>query len=539
MFRTRFHRSLTNQGNPTGLANFTAPTGGRMSANTAWSCVLLAGITLPLLTGCYTPLHSYAVPAAELPDHYRMPERSIAPKLNLAKLTVPPPDDYILGANDTLDITVPDLFQGAEIRPIRSRIMADNTVTLPLVGTVVVGGMNLSAAQEAINRAYADGFLNEPKVSVALAEKHVISVSVIGEVTTPGVYQLPRYENDVGHALALAGGFEEFAAEVVEVHRRISRQEFEAKFLGGNVGVSKTSTAPKSVSTSAENEVRNPSAPVEPVSGSSTSAATKARRRAPRAAKPAARLSGAVESDVSGRQHITSMPPDAPAFAHCSDSSVRRESGAASVQRQGFLHPIQPTGFTQLADDGRAPVDGWKTVDGWGLGESWEPVNAGQPFVGPQAMEAAGPMAGGGPADEEIEIVLRVPLRGGQATANWEGTTAVLHDLTAKDVTLQSGDVVLIPRQEDEVFFVVGPLDRTNVVNFTIRARDRQLGNAFLIPPDRDIDVVTAVAMAGYIDPINSPDTVTVHRQVPGCPPMLFTVDLIEARYNWRENMYI
>jgi hypothetical protein len=151
----------------------------------------------------------------------------------------------------------------------------------------------------------------------------------------------------------------------------------------------------------------------------------------------------------------------------------------------------------------------------------------------------AGPAPGGGPWDEEIEIVLRVPLRGGQATVDWEGTTAVLHDLTATDVTLQSGDVVLIPRQEDEVFFVVGPLDRTNVVNFTIRARDRQLGNAFLIPPDRDIDVVTAVAMAGYIDPINSPDTVTVHRQVPGCPPMLFTVDLIDARYNWRENMYI
>jgi protein involved in polysaccharide export with SLBB domain len=492
-------------------------------------------MTLPLLTGCYTPLHSYAVPAVELPDYYRMPQRSVAPTLNLAKLTVPPPQDYILGPNDTLDITVPDLFQGAEIRPIRSRIMADGTVTLPLVGQVVVGGMNLSAAQDAINQAYANGFLNEPRVSVALAEKHTISVSVIGEVTNPGVYQLPRYENDVGHALALAGGFEEFAAEVVEVHRRISRRDFEAKFLAGNDGVVKMSHATKGSSTAADAETGATTEQIKPAASRAEDGATNTRRRTPRSRQPAARLSGAVEADLTGYRHVSSTP-EAPAFAHCSDSSVRRDSQAASAPRQGFLHPIQQTGFSQLADEGRAPLEDLKADDGWGADNRWEPVNAGQPLDG---THAAGPMAGGFPIDEEIEIVLRVPLRGGPATVNWEGTTAVVEDLTAKDVTLQSGDVVLIPRQEDEVFFVVGPLDRTNVVNFTIRARDRQLGNAFLIPPDRDIDVVTAVAMAGYIDPINSPDTVTVHRQVPGCPPMLITVDLIDARYNWRENVYV
>ena len=53
-------------------------------------------------------------------------------------------------------------------------------------------------------------------------------------------------------------------------------------------------------------------------------------------------------------------------------------------------------------------------------------------------------------------------------------------------------------------------LSQTNVVNFSVRDRDRQLGNAFLLPNDRDIDVVSAVAMAGYIDPIDSPSTVSV-----------------------------
>jgi hypothetical protein len=51
--------------------------------------------------------------------------------------------------------------------------------------------------------------------------------------------------------------------------------------------------------------------------------------------------------------------------------------------------------------------------------------------------------------------------------------------------------------------------------------------------------VVTAVAMAGYIDPIESPSTVTVHRSIPGRPPMLIRVDLIDARYSWKENIYV
>ena len=86
---------------------------------------------------------------------------------------------------------------------------------------------------------------------------------------------------------------------------------------------------------------------------------------------------------------------------------------------------------------------------------------------------------------------------------------------------------------------MVGPLSKNNVVNFRVSELDRRLGNAFLLPKDRDVDVVTAVAMAGYIDPIDSPTTVTVHRSVPGAPPMLIRVDLIAARYDWNENVYV
>jgi hypothetical protein len=138
------------------------------------------------------------------------------------------------------------------------------------------------------------------------------------------------------------------------------------------------------------------------------------------------------------------------------------------------------------------------------------------------------------------KVVLQIPLLGGPPTiTTQDGAVLVREQLLAEDVTLQPGDIVVVPRQKDEVFFVVGELDDTSVVNFRVQDRDRSLGNAFLLPPDRDIDVVTAVAMAGYIDPINSPSTVTVHRSIHCGSPLLVRVDLIKARYDWNENIYV
>ena len=304
----------------------------------------------------------------------------MAHQMNLAALTVPPPADYIIGPSDTLELTVPGLYQEAEARPIRVRVMADGNVTLPLVGSIPVAGLNLSEAQQKIDAAYSDGFLVNPRISLALAEKGTIDVVVLGQVRLPGVHALPRFENDVAHALAAAGGLDELAAEVVEVHRRVP---------------------------------------------------------------------GAASS-------AEKVPP--PASADGSDAQKE---------------------------------------------------------------------------------VLRIPLRGLFATVVTKGDVAVQEEVSQQDVTLQPGDVVVVPKRQDEVFFVVGPLSRSNVVNFSIRNRDRELGNAFLLPNDRDIDVVTAVAMAGYIDPIESPSTVTVHRTVPGEPPLTILVDLMAARYDWNQNLYV
>jgi hypothetical protein len=99
--------------------------------------------------------------------------------------------------------------------------------------------------------------------------------------------------------------------------------------------------------------------------------------------------------------------------------------------------------------------------------------------------------------------------------------------------------VIKVPSRKNEVFFVVGQLNSTNLVRFSLGDRERELGTGLILPLDREIDVVQAVAMAGYIDPIDSPTTVTVHRTLPNGDPMLIHVDLIRARYSRLETVLV
>lgn len=328
-------------------------------------------LVVALCGGCWAPLHSPGIAASSLPDSFRIPMRTAGMPLNFANLTARPPADYLLGPGDVLRVTVPDLFPQSETQPLEVQVMSSGEVHLPLVGAVRVGNANLMQAQRVITEAYAEGYLKEPRINVALAQKTTVDVLVLGEVDAPGVHALPKFQNDVGHALAAAGGLSEDADSVIEVHRRMAGHEF--------------------------------------------------------------------------------APP---------------------VERQGL----------DLYEEN--------------------------------------------PADPKK--ILRIPLRGLPPGS-----------LNEADVVLSPGDVVVVPSRKHEVFFVVGKLSTTNLVRFTLGDRERELGTGLILPREREIDVVTAVTMAGYIDPIESPTTVTVHRIMPDGRPMLILVDLIAARYDPRETVLV
>jgi polysaccharide export outer membrane protein len=65
-------------------------------------------------------------------------------------------------------------------------ISSAGTIGFPLIGTVQAAGKDAQDVQQAIATALADGFVNDPKVSVEVANFR--PVYILGEVNKPGEY---------------------------------------------------------------------------------------------------------------------------------------------------------------------------------------------------------------------------------------------------------------------------------------------------------------------------------------------------------------
>lgn len=470
----------------------------------------LCEVTLVLLlcvlgsaSGCWAPLRSHGIPARCLPDSFRTPIRTAGAPLNYSNLTIQPPADYILGANDILEITVPGLFDQAEVHPIRVQVMASGEIQLPLVGPVIVGGKNLQQAQENITAAYSKDFLVDPRVSVTLAEKSSTSILVLGKVQAPGVHILPKFENDVGHALAAAGGLLEESADVIEIHRRIPMHGQPMRL-------------PQLSATEQQSNYPVHMARFEQVSPGLTC-------WVPDGAPEPEHVALKLNSPTSAIK--VSKPLAVPTQQGTDRPALQLSEPWPAPQSNIEATPITPQA---MGDE----FDVFQPTPG--LPEVARAMHPGRPqYVNCQQMMPPAQMGQYAMSQEQRIIqgdkqILRIPLR-------QTGPS----QLSKEDISLQPGDVVVVPSRRHEVFFVVGQLNTTNNVRFTIGDREREIGVGFILPREREIDVVTAVVMAGYIDPINSPTTVTVHRVGPDGKPLLIHVDLIKARYDSRETVLV
>ena len=115
-------------------------------------------------------------------------------------------NDYRLAAGDKLRIEVykdAQLSQSLQVRP-------DGKITLPLVGDVAAAGRTSVELRDAIGAALKD-YIEKPVVTVIVVETTPLLVYVTGEVTKPGALTLVAGQMSVLQALAMAGGFTDFA----------------------------------------------------------------------------------------------------------------------------------------------------------------------------------------------------------------------------------------------------------------------------------------------------------------------------------------
>jgi polysaccharide biosynthesis/export protein len=94
-------------------------------------------------------------------------------------------ESYILGPGDVVVVEVfnqPDLS-----KPYR--ILNDGTVSLPMVGNIMVRGLTLRQASSAISTKYLKYF-KRPNVTVRLEGNRPITIGIAGQVFRPGTYIL-------------------------------------------------------------------------------------------------------------------------------------------------------------------------------------------------------------------------------------------------------------------------------------------------------------------------------------------------------------
>jgi polysaccharide export outer membrane protein len=97
------------------------------------------------------------------------------------------------------------------------RVSAEGTVTLPLIGDVKISGMDEHAAARAIEAALlAKGMLLHPLVSVLVTAYAGQDVSVLGEVTHPGVYPY-TFHHRLLDFISAASGLSPNAGRLVNV----------------------------------------------------------------------------------------------------------------------------------------------------------------------------------------------------------------------------------------------------------------------------------------------------------------------------------
>lgn len=116
------------------------------------------------------------------------------------------PTDYRIGPEDILQISVWKNEALSRTVPVRP----DGKVSLPLLNDLQAAGHTPMELRDLLIEKLQE-YIPSPEVSVIVVETRSFKVSVIGEVLTPGRYDL-RSRTTVLDILAMAGGFNNFAS---------------------------------------------------------------------------------------------------------------------------------------------------------------------------------------------------------------------------------------------------------------------------------------------------------------------------------------
>ena len=145
-----------------------------------------------------------------------------------------------LGPGDTFEIHVfgePDLSN-------TYRVGVDGSIDYPLIGRLLVVGMDPHQVAEIITTKLGDKFLKNPYVSILVKDQPSKRITIIGQVTRPGTFPFAANMNIV-EAITLAGGFTPIASRnKISITRSEAGQKISLEVPVAEIGEGKARNVP-------------------------------------------------------------------------------------------------------------------------------------------------------------------------------------------------------------------------------------------------------------------------------------------------------
>lgn len=138
--------------------------------------------------------------------------------------------DYEIGPGDVLKI---DVYDHTDLATI-ARVGNDGSITIPLAGRLVVGGLSTSRAADVIAKKLDGEYIINPQVSVFVDQFKSKKIVIIGEVERPGLYELSG-PTTLLELISQAGGPTREAGQSATIRRGSQKEGGEGKTIVVNV----------------------------------------------------------------------------------------------------------------------------------------------------------------------------------------------------------------------------------------------------------------------------------------------------------------
>jgi polysaccharide export outer membrane protein len=115
-------------------------------------------------------------------------------------------NDYLIASGDVLGVRVVN----QDGMSTKARVRSDGRIALPLLGDIDVRGKTPNEIRKELEARFKE-FIVAPSVTVTVEESAPLAVSVLGEVSHPGIVQMDATAG-LAQALAGAGGLTDYAS---------------------------------------------------------------------------------------------------------------------------------------------------------------------------------------------------------------------------------------------------------------------------------------------------------------------------------------